>query len=92
MIGPGAILLLFSVGAGEWLLGPAAVATYCPTVLWVTTASVLLQTLLNTGMARYTLYTSEPIFTGLMRTAPGPAFWGWVYTPTSSRSAGPAGP
>jgi hypothetical protein len=30
-------------------------------------------------MARYTLYTGEPIFAGFMRTAPGPAFWGWSY-------------
>ena len=79
VIGPGAILLAFSLGAGEWLLGPAALAQYGPTILWIVTASVLLQALLNTEMARYTLYTGEPIFTGFMRTAPGPAFWGSAY-------------
>ncbi len=79
VIGPGAVLLAVSVGAGEWLLGPAAIARYGAAILWVTTVSVVLQALLNTEMARYTLYTGEPIFAGFMRTAPGPAFWGWSY-------------
>jgi hypothetical protein len=79
VIGPGAILLALSVGAGEWLLGPASAARYGPTILWITCGSVLLQVLLNTEMARYTLATGEPIFAGFMRTAPGPAFWGWTY-------------
>jgi hypothetical protein len=79
VIGRGAVLLAFSVGAGEWLLGPAAVAGYGATILWITTASVVLQALLNTEMGRYTLYTGEPIFTGFLRTAPGPTFWGWTY-------------
>src|SRR5438034_11580914 len=38
----------------------------------ITTAAVLLQTVLNLEMARYTLYTGEPIVTGFMRTWPGP--------------------
>jgi len=79
VIGPGAILLAVSVGAGEWLLGPAATARYGGAILWIATVSVLLQALLNTEMARYTLATGEPIFTGFMRTAPGPTFWGWTY-------------
>ncbi len=79
VIGPGAILLAVSVGAGEWLLGPASAAKYGPAILWITSTSVILQALLNTEMARYTLYTGEPIFVGFMRTTPGPAFWGWAY-------------
>ncbi len=79
VIGPGALLLAVSVGAGEWLLGPASAARYGATILWITSGSVLLQALLNTEMARYTLYTGEPIFAGFMRTAPGPTFWGWAY-------------
>ena len=31
-------------------------------------------------MARYTLATGEPIFTGFMRTPPGARFWGWSYS------------
>ena len=42
--------------------------------------SVLLQALLNTEMARYTLATGESIFAGFMRGRPGPRLWGSVYT------------
>jgi hypothetical protein len=79
-IGPGAILLGLSIGSGEWLLGPATTVKWGLALLWVTTVSVLLQVVLNTEMARYTLYTGEPIVTGFMRTAPGPRFWGWLYS------------
>ena len=48
-------------------------------LLWITLISVFLQVMLNLEMARYTLYTGEPIMTGYMRTWPGPAFWGWTY-------------
>ncbi|MBI4589826.1 MAG: Nramp family divalent metal transporter, partial [Candidatus Rokubacteria bacterium] len=79
VLGFGAVVLAFSLGAGEWLLGPAVLARYGATILWIAGASVLLQTLLNTEMARYTLYTGEPVFTAFMRTRPGRAFWGWTY-------------
>jgi hypothetical protein len=80
IIGPGAILLGMSIGSGEWLLGPATTVKWGLALLWVTTVSVLLQVVLNTEMARYTLYTGEPIVTGFMRTTPGPHFWGWTYS------------
>jgi hypothetical protein len=80
VIGPGAILLGTSIGGGEWLVGPTAVVKYSLTILWVTLVAVVLQTLLNLEMIRYTIYTGEPIMTGLMRTKPGPTCWGWVYS------------
>ncbi len=80
IIGPGAILLGVSIGSGEWLLGPAAATNYGPAILWITTVSVILQVLLNMEMIRYTMYTGEPIYTGFMRTSPGPTFWGWFYS------------
>ena len=80
VVGPGTILLGVSIGSGEWLLGPAVATTYGPTLLWIVTVSVVLQLALNMGMLRYTVLTGEPIWTGYMRTKPGPAFWGWVYT------------
>ena len=80
VIGPGTILLGVSLGAGDWLLGPAVIVMYGPTLFWLCTASVILQALLNTEMARYTLATGEPIFTGFMRTPPGAVFWGWTYS------------
>jgi hypothetical protein len=79
VIGLGTILLGLSLGAGDWLLGPAVAVSHGPTLLWVCTLSVILQALLNTEMARYTLATGESIFIGFMRTPPGPRFWAWIY-------------
>jgi hypothetical protein len=79
VLGLGSLLGVASVGAGEWLLGPAAILRHGVGVLGIVTVSVLLQALLNLEMARYTLATGEPIFTGFMRTRPGPSFWGWAY-------------
>lgn len=80
LIGPGAIALGISIGSGEWLLGPAVTAKYGAALLWVATVSILLQIILNQELVRYTIATGEPIFTGFMRTRPGPIFWGWVYS------------
>ncbi len=80
VIGPGAILLGVSLGAGDWLLGPAIAAAYGPTLLWICTLSILFQGVLNAEMARYTLATGEPIFTGFMRQRPGPRFWAIGYS------------
>jgi hypothetical protein len=79
-VGPGVIALGIAIGSGEWLLGPSVIVRYGPTLLWITTGAVLLQVLLNLEMARYTLYTGEPIVVGYMRTWPGPGFWGWTYS------------
>lgn len=78
-VGPGVIGLGIAIGSGEWLIGPAVVLKYGAALLWITTVSVFLQVILNQEMARYTLYTGEPILTGFMRTRPGPSFWGWTY-------------
>jgi hypothetical protein len=80
VIGPGAILLGLSLGSGDWLLGPVVVTRHGPALLWICTASVLLQAALNAEMARYTLATGEPIWAGFLRTPPGPGFWAWVYS------------
>jgi hypothetical protein len=79
VIGPGTILLGLSLGAGDWLLGPAIAVKHGPSLLWVCTLSVILQALLNTEMARYTLATGESIYAGFMRTPPGPRFWARLY-------------
>ncbi|NJN95327.1 MAG: Nramp family divalent metal transporter [Anaerolineales bacterium] len=79
VIGPGVILLGISVGSGEWLLGPAAFVQHGLALLWVTTLAVGLQTILNTELIRYTLYTGEPALTGFMRTRPHASFWAWFY-------------
>jgi hypothetical protein len=79
VIGPGAIILGTSIGSGEWLLGPATFVKYGMALLWVTGVAAFLQTVLNTEVIRYTLYTGEPAFTGFMRTRPRATFWAWVY-------------
>src|SRR5207249_4275147 len=78
--GAGAIILGISIGSGEWLIGPAVTAQFTAALLWVATVSILLQWVFNEEASRYTLYTGEPIMSGFMRTKPGPAFWGWVYS------------
>jgi hypothetical protein len=80
IIGPGAIILGVSIGSGEWLLGPAAFVKYGTALLWVTGVAAFLQTVLNTEVIRYTMYTGEPIFTGFMRTGPRAGFWAWFYS------------
>jgi hypothetical protein len=80
IIGPGAIILGVSIGSGEWLLGPSAFVKYGLSLLWVTAVAVFLQTVLNTEVIRYTMYTGEPIFSGFMRTRPHATFWAWFYS------------
>src|SRR5438067_35333 len=78
--GTGAIILGISIGSGEWLIGPAVTAQFTASLLWVATASILLQWVFNEEVSRYTLYTGEPVMSGFMRTKPGPVFWGWLYS------------
>lgn len=79
VIGPGAIVLGASLGSGEWLLGPATFIKYGLGLLWLTSVAVFLQTILNTELIRYTLYSGEPAVTGFMRTRPHSTFWAWFY-------------
>jgi hypothetical protein len=79
LIGVGTILLGTAIGSGEWLLGPAVTAKYGAALLWIASMSIIMQTIWNQEMVRYTVATGEPIFTGIMRTWPGPKFWGPVY-------------
>jgi Mn2+/Fe2+ NRAMP family transporter len=79
VVGPGVIVLGASIGSGEFLLGPAAFVKYGLSLLWVTAVAVLLQTIFNTELMRYTLATGEPVFTGFMRTRPAATAWAWFY-------------
>jgi len=79
VVGPGVILLGLSIGSGEFLLGPAIIVKHGATILWVALAAVILQTLFNLEVMRYTLATGEPVFTGFMRTRPRAGFWAWFY-------------
>ncbi len=79
VVGPGVIVLGASFGSGEFLLGPAAFVKHGLSLLWVTAVAVLLQTVFNTEVMRYTLATGEPAFTGFMRTRPAATAWAWFY-------------
>jgi hypothetical protein len=79
VVGPGVIVLGASIGSGEFLLGPAVFVRYGLSILWVTLAAILFQTLFNMELMRYTLATGEPVFTGFMRTRPSSTLWAWVY-------------
>jgi hypothetical protein len=79
-VGPGVIVLGISIGSGEFLLGPAAFVKNGLTLLWVTSAAVLLQTIFNLELMRYTLATGEPVLTGFMRSRPSSSFWAWFYS------------
>jgi hypothetical protein len=79
VIGPGAIMAATSIGGGEWLVGPAAGVKYGSAIFLIATISIALQVLFNLEAVRYTLYTGEPIYGGIMRLKPGPRFWAGFY-------------
>ena len=71
IIGPGAIMAATSIGGGEWLVGPAAAVKYSSAIFLIATVAILLQVIFNLEAIRYTLYTGEPIYGGIMRLKPG---------------------
>jgi len=79
MIGPGAILLATSIGGGEWLIGPKAAVEHGMGLMWIATVGIILQVCFNLEAIRYTLYTGEPILSGIMRLKPGATFWSIFY-------------
>ena len=80
VIGPGAVMAATSIGGGEWLVGPAAAVKYSSSIFLIATVSIALQVLFNLEAIRYTLYTGEPIYGGIMRLKPGPRFWAGFYS------------
>jgi len=77
--GPGVILLGASIGSGEFLLGPAVMVKHGFTLLWIAGVAIVLQTLFNTELMRYTMATGEPVLSGFMRTRPRAGFWAGFY-------------
>jgi hypothetical protein len=78
-IGPGIIMLGGSIGTGEWLTGPMVTVKFQGAMLWIATLAILGQSFLNCEVIRYALATGEPVFTGYLRTKPGPRFWAVTY-------------
>jgi hypothetical protein len=79
VIGPGAVLAATSIGGGEWLVGPATAVQYTSAIFLIVTVAIALQVVFNLEAIRYTLYTGEPIYGGIMRLPPGPKFWAGFY-------------
>jgi len=69
-----------SIGGGEWLVGPAVAVKYSSSIFLLVTVAIFLQVIFNLEAIRYTLYTGEPIYGGIMRLKPGPKFWALFYT------------
>lgn len=75
LIGPGIVMCGIQIGGGEWLFGPAITARYGGDLMWIATVAILCQVFYNLECGRYALYCGEPVFTGFMRTSPGPSTW-----------------
>src|SRR4029450_10900244 len=67
VIGPGGVMAATSIGGGEWLVGPAAAVKYSSAIFLIATVAIVLQVIFNLEAIRYTLYTGEPIYGGIMR-------------------------
>lgn len=74
-VGPGVIVLMLSIGSGEWLIGPKSAVEWGTTILWVCTVSSFFQIMLNFFFARYALYCGEGVTVGFSRIWPGPKLW-----------------
>jgi hypothetical protein len=74
-IGPGIVMMGIQIGGGEWLFGPEITARYGGGLMWVATVAIVLQVFYNIECGRYAMYCGEPVFTGFLRTRPGPRFW-----------------
>jgi len=74
-IGPGLVMMGIQIGGGEWLFGPDITARYGGGLMWIATIAIIAQVFYNIECGRYALYCGEPVFTGFMRTRPGPMFW-----------------
>lgn len=79
LIGPGIVMCGIQIGGGEWLFGPSITAKYGGGLMWIATVAIVLQVFYNIECGRYALYCGEPVFTGFMRTKPGPKFWMGIF-------------
>ena len=67
LVGPGAILVGLSIGAGELIIWPTAVGRYGAGMIWAAGIGILLQMVINLEVARYALATGETAYTGYAR-------------------------
>lgn len=67
LVGPGAVLVGLSIGAGELIIWPTVTATYGALMTWAAILGIFLQLWINFEIARYTLATGESIFAAYIR-------------------------
>ncbi len=67
IVGPGAILVGLSIGAGEIIIWPRIVAEFGASMVWAAVFGVFLQFWINLEVGRWTIATGETVFTGYSR-------------------------
>lgn len=76
LVGPGAVLVGLSIGAGELIIWPRITAEYGAGMTWAALLGVFLQMWLNLELGRYTLATGESPYAGYARVSP---VFAWVF-------------
>ncbi|MBI1923798.1 Nramp family divalent metal transporter [Candidatus Poribacteria bacterium] len=67
IVGPGAILVGLSIGAGEIIIWPRIVAQFGASMVWAAVVGVFLQLWVNFEIGRWTIATGETVYTGYSR-------------------------
>ncbi len=76
LVGPGAVLVGLSVGAGELIIWPRMTAQFGATMTWAALLGVFLQLWINMEIGRYTIATGESVYTGYARVS---RVFAWVF-------------
>ncbi len=76
LVGPGAVLVGLSVGAGELIIWPRMTAKFGAGMTWAALLGIFLQVWINIEIGRYTLATGESVYTGYARLSRG---FAWVF-------------
>ena len=78
-VGPGLVMCGIQLAGGEWLVGAEITARYGGGLMWIAAVAIICQVFYNMECGRYALFCGEPVFTGMMRSRPGPRFWMGVF-------------
>jgi Mn2+/Fe2+ NRAMP family transporter len=76
LVGPGAVLVGLSIGAGELIIWPRITAQYGAGMVWAALLGVFIQLWLNLEISRYTLATGESPYVGFSRLSPA---YAWLF-------------
>ncbi|MCS7133915.1 MAG: Nramp family divalent metal transporter [Candidatus Caldarchaeum sp.] len=79
-VGPGIIMASLAIGAGEWILFPAAVVRFGPFLMWAAAVSCILQAVLAVESMKTVVYCGQPVHKFYQRLRPGGVFWSWIWS------------